>query len=129
MSGSLPPAPISRRLDRQTAMRILMALTRCSETGEGDVVKLTDREGLYRFRVGKWRVFFDLDSPGTARIQGIDNRGEAYESGGRGACSGNLSEVRHDPTRLVDFSMVGAVKCLAGNGRFLRSRCSVDQPS
>jgi len=59
-------------------MRILRALTRCSETGEGDIAKLTDREGLYRLRVGKWRVFFDLDAPGMARIHGVDNRGQAY---------------------------------------------------
>jgi mRNA-degrading endonuclease RelE of RelBE toxin-antitoxin system len=67
-----------RRLDRKTAMRILLALTRYSQIGEGDVKPLTDREGLYRFRVGKWRVFFDLDRPGEVRIHGIDNRGEAY---------------------------------------------------
>ena len=59
-------------------MRILLALTRYGETGEGDVKRLTDREGLCRLRVGKWRVFFDLDVPGTARIHGIDNRGQAY---------------------------------------------------
>lgn len=39
---------------------------------------LPDREGLYRLRVGKWRLFFDLDAPDTVRIHGIDNRGEAY---------------------------------------------------
>ena len=37
-----------------------------------------EREGLYRLRVGKWRVFFDRDTPDTARIHGIDNRGQAY---------------------------------------------------
>jgi mRNA-degrading endonuclease RelE of RelBE toxin-antitoxin system len=47
-------------------------------TGEGTVKRLTDREGLYRLRVGKWRIFFDLDSPGTVRVHGLDNRGEAY---------------------------------------------------
>ncbi len=59
-------------------MRILHALTRYGETGEGDVKPLTDRAGLYRFRVGKWRVFFDFESPDTIRIFGIDNRGQAY---------------------------------------------------
>jgi mRNA-degrading endonuclease RelE of RelBE toxin-antitoxin system len=34
--------------------------------------------GLYRLRIGKWRLFFDLDTPDTVRIHGIDNRGEAY---------------------------------------------------
>lgn len=67
-----------RRLDRQTAMRILFALTRYEESGEGDVKQLTDRNGLYRLRVGKWRVFFDLDDRDKVRIHGIDNRGEAY---------------------------------------------------
>jgi hypothetical protein len=57
----------SRRLDRETAMRILVALARFQSTGEGDVKLLTDREGLYRLRVGKWRVFFDLDAPDEIR--------------------------------------------------------------
>jgi len=63
-----------RRLDRETAMRIPTALTRYGEAGEGDVKALTGRDGLYRLRVGKWRLFFDADSPGTVRIHGIDNR-------------------------------------------------------
>ena len=67
-----------RRLDRDTAMRILTSLTRYGETGEGDAKMLIDRERLYRLRVGKWRVFFDLDSPDAVRIHGIDNRGQAY---------------------------------------------------
>jgi mRNA interferase RelE/StbE len=67
-----------RHLDRENAMRVLLALTRYGETGEGDVKRLTDREGLCRLRVGKWRVFFVLDVPGTALIHGIDNRGQAY---------------------------------------------------
>ena len=67
-----------RRLDRDTAMRILLALTRYGEVGDGDVKRLTDREGLYRLRVGKWRGFFDLYTPGSARIHGIDNLGQAY---------------------------------------------------
>jgi hypothetical protein len=59
-------------------MRILVVLTRYGQSGEGDVKQLTDREGLCRLRVGKWRVFFDRDTPGAARIHGIDNRGQAY---------------------------------------------------
>jgi mRNA-degrading endonuclease RelE of RelBE toxin-antitoxin system len=59
-------------------MRILHALTRYRSTGEGSVKRLSDREGLYRLRVGKWRIFFDLDSPDVVRVRGIDNRGEAY---------------------------------------------------
>ena len=74
-----PAAPADlRRIDRETATRILLALTHYGETGEGDIKRLTDREGLYRRRVGKWRVFFDLDTPDAVRIHGIDNRGQAY---------------------------------------------------
>ena len=67
-----------RRLDRDTAMRILNALTRYGQVGEGDVKPFTDRDGLYRLRVGKWRVFFDRDTADVTRIHGIDNRGQAY---------------------------------------------------
>jgi mRNA-degrading endonuclease RelE of RelBE toxin-antitoxin system len=67
-----------RRLDRDTAMRILVALARFQSTGEGDVKLLSDRDGLYRLREGKWRVFFDLDVPEEIRVHGIDNRGQAY---------------------------------------------------
>jgi mRNA-degrading endonuclease RelE of RelBE toxin-antitoxin system len=67
-----------RKLDRETAMRILFTLTRYGDTGEGDVKMLTDRAGLYRLRAGKWRIFPDLNSPDAVRIHGIDTRGEAY---------------------------------------------------
>jgi hypothetical protein len=35
-------------------------------------------KGYTASRVGKWRIFFDLDSPYAVRIHGIDNRGETY---------------------------------------------------
>jgi hypothetical protein len=42
-----------RRIDRETAMRILTALTRYAETGEGDVKALEGKfTGAYRLRVG-----------------------------------------------------------------------------
>jgi mRNA-degrading endonuclease RelE of RelBE toxin-antitoxin system len=34
--------------------------------------------GRYRLRVGKWRVFFSLDPPGSIVVNEIDNRGQAY---------------------------------------------------
>jgi mRNA-degrading endonuclease RelE of RelBE toxin-antitoxin system len=72
--------PAARADVRRSTVRrpceILLALTRYGETGEGDIKMLTDRVGLYRFRVGKWRVLFDLDSENTVRIHGIDNRGQ-----------------------------------------------------
>jgi hypothetical protein len=33
---------------------------------------------LVRLRVGKWRIFFFLESPDIIEVLGIDNRGEAY---------------------------------------------------
>ena len=67
-----------RRLDREAAMRILNALTRYGESGEGDIKMLTDRGGLYRLRVGKWRIFFEFETSEAIRIHGVDNRGQAY---------------------------------------------------
>jgi hypothetical protein len=65
-----------RRLDRETAMHILLALTNHGESGEGDVKRLTDREGS---------TGFGLESGGCSSvsrdvtwIHGIDNRGQAY---------------------------------------------------
>jgi len=42
-----------RRIDRDTAMRILTTLTRYAETGEGDVKSLEGKfTGTHRLRVG-----------------------------------------------------------------------------
>jgi len=65
-------------LDRVTQLRVTSALERFAATGHGDVKKLRGRPGDFRMRVGKWRVFFDLDAPGAVTITGIDNRGQAY---------------------------------------------------
>ena len=62
-----------RRLDREAALRILHSLTRYGETGQGDVKHLTDRAGIYRLRVGNWRIFFDLDAHDQVRIHGVDS--------------------------------------------------------
>jgi len=48
-----------RRVERTTAMRILIALTRYAETGEGDIKALEGKfTGVHRLRVGDWRVRF-----------------------------------------------------------------------
>ena len=73
-SGNLAAAPtFAVRIERPRCASYSLSL----RTGHGDVTRLTDREGLYRLRVGKWRLFFDLDTTDTVRIHGIDNRGEA----------------------------------------------------
>ena len=66
------------RLDRTVQSRIDVALVRYATTGHGDVKSLKDRPGELRLRVGKWRVFFYLDTPDLIRVLAIDNRGEAY---------------------------------------------------
>jgi mRNA-degrading endonuclease RelE of RelBE toxin-antitoxin system len=66
------------RCDRVVKTRIGAALLRYAVTGYGDVKSLKDRPGLFRLRVGKWRIFFRLDPPDVMLVIGIDNGGEAY---------------------------------------------------
>lgn len=68
-----------RRIERQTAMRILLALTRYAETGEGEVKALEGRfTGAHRLRVGDWRVRFRRVPGGAIHVLAVENRGEAY---------------------------------------------------
>ena len=67
-----------RRIERETAMRILTALTRYSETGEGDIKALEGKfSGTHRLRVGDWRVRFRRVA-GAIYVLAVENRGEAY---------------------------------------------------
>ena len=67
-----------RRIDRETAMRILEALARFLFTEEGDVKLLTDSDPKeYRLRVGDYRVrFYNLGE--TVQILSVRHRREAY---------------------------------------------------
>jgi mRNA-degrading endonuclease RelE of RelBE toxin-antitoxin system len=48
-------------------------------TSRGDVKALKGAlRGRYRLRVGKWRIFFLFDQPGSVVVIDIDNRGQAY---------------------------------------------------
>lgn len=50
------------RLDRHTQKRITDAAERFAEAGQGDVRPLQGSpEGVYRLRVGDWRVLFTRD--------------------------------------------------------------------
>jgi mRNA interferase RelE/StbE len=64
-------------LDQITQQRIVAALERFAATGHGNVKKLKGRND-FRLRVGKWRVFFDLEAADAVTVIGIDNRGQAY---------------------------------------------------
>ena len=67
------------RMDRTDAERIIRALEGFAAAGLGDVKALKGAlKGRYRLRVGKWRIFFSLDQPGSIVVTDIDNRGQAY---------------------------------------------------
>ena len=66
-------------MDRSDAQRITQALEGFAATGLGDVKALKGAlKGRYRLRVGKWRIFFSLDQPGSIVVTDVDNRGQAY---------------------------------------------------
>lgn len=67
-----------RRIDRETAMRILTALDRFARTGEGDVKKLQGETEELRLRVGDYRVRLIEDPPGILYIHAVLHRSEAY---------------------------------------------------
>ena len=67
------------RMDRSDAERIIRALETFAAAGYGDVKALKGAlKGRYRLRVGKWRIFFTLDQPGSIIVTDVDNRGQAY---------------------------------------------------
>jgi mRNA interferase RelE/StbE len=66
------------RMDPSIRSRLREALERYASTGHGDVRPLHGEfRGLYRLRVGKWRVIFALEGE-LIRVISIDNRGQAY---------------------------------------------------
>jgi mRNA interferase RelE/StbE len=67
-----------RRIDRETAMRILAALDRFARTGEGDIKKLQGDSGELRLRVGDYRVRFNEEPPGTILVHSVLHRSKAY---------------------------------------------------
>jgi mRNA-degrading endonuclease RelE of RelBE toxin-antitoxin system len=65
-----------RRIDRETAMRILTALDRFVRTGEGDVKALQGRNEL-RLRVADYRLFF-VNIADDLEVRRVLHRKEAY---------------------------------------------------
>ena len=65
-----------RRLDKITAMRILSALHRFAESGEGDVKTLQGREEL-RLRIANYRLFF-VAIADAIEVRRVLHRREAY---------------------------------------------------
>jgi mRNA-degrading endonuclease RelE of RelBE toxin-antitoxin system len=67
-----------RGIDQPAALRILHALARYLDSGEGDVKRLQHIEPAeFRLRVGDYRVRFH-DHGDTIRITAIKHRREAY---------------------------------------------------
>jgi mRNA-degrading endonuclease RelE of RelBE toxin-antitoxin system len=66
-----------RRINREQALQILHALTRYSNTGEGDLKRLKG-SGDSRLRVGDYRVRFEVQRDGTVRTLQVKHRREAY---------------------------------------------------
>jgi mRNA interferase RelE/StbE len=67
-----------RNLDPGTRRRINDALARFAATDLGDVRRLQGIAGIYRLRIGKWRLFFRLGKPNELEVLAIENRGQAY---------------------------------------------------
>jgi mRNA interferase RelE/StbE len=74
---SAPARADVRRLDRETAMRILTALHRFAESGVGDVKRLKGETEELRLRVGDYRVRFTEESD-TLSVDRVLHRREAY---------------------------------------------------
>lgn len=70
-----------RKLDKSLVTRITRAIKVFAEEGRGDVKHLVDADGVYRLRVGDWRVLFRL-AHGEIHImliQSVLPRGDAYK--------------------------------------------------
>lgn len=50
-----------RALEAALVRRLIQAVKRYAETGDGDIKKLQGVEREWRLRVGDWRVLFTLD--------------------------------------------------------------------
>jgi mRNA interferase RelE/StbE len=64
-------------VDNNTAGRMMKAIIKIPD---GDVKKLVGQEGLYRLRVGTWRVIFSFGDNGMIVIKNIGPRGNAYDN-------------------------------------------------
>jgi len=67
-----------RSIDRESAMRLLLALTRYGESGEGDIKALSGEwDGFFRLRVGEFRVIFEI-TPEAIVIIRLRHRSDVY---------------------------------------------------
>ncbi|MFF5003200.1 type II toxin-antitoxin system RelE/ParE family toxin [Streptomyces phaeochromogenes] len=73
-----------RTIDRTSAMHILTALTRLGDDPyreDADVKKLAGQEGLYRLRVGDFRVAYQIDNGRLIiLVVKVGNRRDVYRA-------------------------------------------------
>jgi len=75
--------PVSARaelrvIERETAVRILHALTAYGDCGSGDVKALAGQwQGCFRLRVGDYRIIFTV-TPDEITIVRVRHRSEVY---------------------------------------------------
>ncbi len=65
-------------MDHQTKQRIKRGI---EGIPAGDIVPLQGYTGLYRLRIGGWRIIFSYPAPYTILIERISTRGGAYKGG------------------------------------------------
>jgi mRNA interferase RelE/StbE len=67
-----------RAIERETAFRILVALTEYGNSGAGDVKVLSGQwQGHFRLRVGDYRVIFTITDDEITVIR-VRHRSESY---------------------------------------------------
>jgi mRNA-degrading endonuclease RelE of RelBE toxin-antitoxin system len=67
-----------RAVDQETALRILRALGRYGELGEGDIRALSgERDGYFRLRVGDFRVIFEVGAEEIVILR-VRHRSDIY---------------------------------------------------
>jgi mRNA-degrading endonuclease RelE of RelBE toxin-antitoxin system len=67
----------AEKLDSQVRKRLIAALDRLAETGQGDLRRLREERGLWRVRVGDWRIIARAEGR-VLRLLRILHRREAY---------------------------------------------------
>ena len=67
-----------RRIPKEAATRIADALKPLADGLKGDVKKLTNFTPEYRFRIGDYRVLFEIEDEKRIVIYRIRHRREAY---------------------------------------------------
>jgi mRNA interferase RelE/StbE len=67
-----------RALDKPIALRILSALHRFAESGNGDVKALQGGRQELRLRIGDYRLFFVYTTTDVIEVRRVLHRREAY---------------------------------------------------